>query len=156
MSGFRIPLDFSYGNFYETNCLTADNNEDTDKSIENSIADFINLLVHSPNGSFKPDSRFGFSLKNCRFEQTNSNDEIHEKKIKGKSENFNYARDLKEAIIQFEPRLQDAKVEIDFDKEHSKGTITISGMLTQKKKEYKQIIEFHIWRNNNSAKKKIF
>ncbi len=147
MHGFKIPLNFSRGNFYQTNCPESD--EESAKDTEKSIADFIKLLINSPIGSFKPDSRFGFSLKNCRFENTNSKDEIHEKKIKGKSDNVNYARDLLKAIVQFEPRLQDPKVDIDFNKEHSKGTISISGILTQTKKEYRQIIDFHIWQNND-------
>jgi len=148
MSGFKIPLDFSRGNFYESNCLV--NNENNDKSIEKSIMDFITLLVNSPNGSFKPDSSFGFSLKNYRFENVDPNDKIHDKTIRGKSENFNYAKDLKDAIMQFEPRLQNLKVEIDFDKARSKGSILISGILMNTKKEYKQDIKFHIWRNNEN------
>ncbi len=150
MSGFKIPLNFSRGNFYETNCSIDE--EKPEKNIERSIADFIKLLVSSPNGSFKPDSRFGFSLKNCRFENTDSKDEIHEKKIRGKSDNFNYARDLKEAIAQFEPRLQNTKVEIVFNKENSKGIISVSGILTHSKKEFKQNIEFHIWQNKDPLK----
>ena len=146
MSGFKIPLDFSKGNFYESNCLVNKGNDD--KSIEKSIVDFITLLVNSPNSSFKPDSNFGFSLKNCRFENVDSNDKIQDKTIRGKSENFNYAKDLKDAITQFEPRLQNLKVEINFDKAHSKGSIFISGILKSTKKEYKQDIKFHIWRNN--------
>jgi len=152
MNGFKIPLDFSKGNFYENNRLLNDENDD--KSIEKSISDFIALLVNSPNGSFKPDSRFGFSLRNCHFENTDSKDEIREKKIRGKSDNFNYfAQDLRDAIKQFEPRLQNPKVDIDFDKEHSKGTISISGILMSTKKEYKQDIKFHIWRNNEDPRR---
>ncbi len=151
MSGFKIPLNFSQGNFYKKNCQVSD--KDAEKNIEKSIADFILLLVKSRNGSFKPDVRFGFSLKNCHFENTDSNDEIDEKKIRGKSDSFNYAKDLKEAIMQFEPRLQNPKVEIDFDKEHSKGTISISGTLIDTKKNYRQDIKFHIWRNNEDVRR---
>ncbi len=151
MSGFKIPLNFSQGNFYKKNCHASD--KDAEKNIEKSIADFILLLVKSRNGSFKPDVRFGFSLKNCHFENTDSKDEIEEKKIRGKSDSLNYAKDLKEAITQFEPRLQNPKVEIDFDKEHSKGTISISGTLIDTKRKYKQDIKFHIWRNNEDVRR---
>lgn len=140
---FKIPLDFSdkSKSFYDANCLSQD------KEIEMSIRNFITLLVNSSNNSFKPDSRFGFSLKNHRFENADSKDEIQKKKIRGKSDNFNYAKDLKETITQFESRLQNPHVEIDFDKEHSKGTIFISGLLVHTKEIIKlEKIEFHIWK----------
>lgn len=142
MGGFKIPLDFLHENksFYDNNCLSQE------KSIEASVNHFITLLVNSPNGSFKPDSRFGFSLKNHYFENVDSKDEIHEKKIRGKSDNYNYAKDLKETIKQFEPRLQNPTVEINFDKKHSKGTISISGILAYTKETFKKEIEFHIWK----------
>ena len=151
MSGFKIPLDFSHENFYESNRRKNDENEN--KSIEKSIVDFVTLLINSSNGSFKPDSRFGFSLKNCRFENADSKDEIHEKKIRGRSDKFNYAKDLKEAIKQFEPRLQNPEVEIEFDREHSKGSISISGILTDAKKEYNYKVPFHIWKNNEDTRR---
>jgi len=136
MSGFKIPLDFSNGNFYNNSCV-----ED-----EKSISDFIKLLISSPNGSFKPDTRFGFSLKNYRFENADSEDKINLRKIGGKSDNFNnYAIDLKESIKQFEPRLKITEVKIDFSKEKSEVAISISGVLEDTKKEYKQDITFHIW-----------
>jgi len=146
MSGFKIPLDFSYGNFYENNCIK--NNDSIEKNIEKSITNFITLLVNSPNGSFKPDFSFGFSLKNYRFENTDSEDKINQRKIEGKSDNVNnYAIDLKEAIKRFETRLQYPEVRIDFDKKQSEVTIYISGILTNTKKEYNQEIKFYIWKS---------
>ena len=145
MSGFKIPLDFSYGNFYENNCIKS--NESDVKSIEKSIANFISLLINSPNSSFKPDFSFGFSLKNYRFENTDSEDKINQRKIEGKSDNVNnYAADLKETIRRFETRLQSPEVKIDFDKKQSEVTIYIAGILINTKKEYQQEIKFHIWK----------
>lgn len=148
MSGFNIPLDFSQGSFYEKNQISNDKNEDDiDKNIKASINDFIRLLIVSPNGSFKPDVRFGFSLKNCQFENSNSKDEIKGKKIGGKSDNTNnYAKDLENTIKLFESRLQNLEVKTDFDKKESKIAISITGIIVDTKKEYKQDIEFHIWR----------
>ena len=141
MSGFIIPLDFSQKNVYEKNRRI-----DSEKSVKESVDDFIKLLVSSSNGSFKPDSRFGFSLKNYRFENADSEDKINLRKIGGKSDNFNnYALDLKEAIKQFEPRLHVPEVKIEFDKKKSLVTVSISGVLIDIKREYKQNITFHIW-----------
>jgi len=89
MSGFKIPLDFSHENFYETNHITFDEDydeESADKFNRASISDFIKLLVGSQTGSFIPDDRFGFSLENCHFHNPNSKDEIKGKKIGGKSD----------------------------------------------------------------------
>jgi len=149
MSGFRIPLDFSnestHKSFYENNSRIADN-ENSDKSMEKAIADFIFLLVSSPNGSFKPDFRFGFNLKNFRFANADSEDKINHRKIEGKSDNLNnYAIDLKEAVKQFEPRLQNPEVKIEFNKKQSEVFVSVSGTVVDTKKEYKQDIKFHIW-----------
>ena len=153
MSGFKIPLEFSPANFYEKNHRSFDKNSQPDKSIKASINDFIKLLASSPNGSFKPDTRFGFSLKNCHFENASSKDEIKGKKIGGKSENTNnYAKDLEKAITLFEPRLQNLEVKTDFDKKQSKITITIAGLIAETKKEYKQELELYIWKNNESIR----
>jgi hypothetical protein len=105
-------------------------------------------LVNSPNGSFKPDFQFGFSLKNYRFENTDSEDKINQRKIEGKSDNVNnYAIDLKETIGRFETRLQYPEVKIDFDKKQSEVTILIAGILINTKREYTQEIKFHIWKS---------
>ena len=149
MSGFKIPLEFSPANFYEKNHRSFEKNDPIDQSIKTSINDFIKLLVSSPNGSFKPDAHFGFSLKNCHFENANSKDEIKGKKIGGKSENTNnYAKDLEKAIARFEPRLQNLEVKTDFEKKQSKISITITGLIVETRKEYKQEIELYIWKNN--------
>jgi len=154
MTGFKIPLDFSHGNFYDRNNVSSDKDydeENADKYIKASISDFIKLLIGSPNGSFKPDARFGFSLENCHFQNPNSKDEIRGKKIGGKSDNINnYAKDLEKSIKQFEPRLKNIEVKTEFDKKKSKITISVSGIIIETKKEYNQNIEFFIWNNNEN------
>ena len=150
MNGFKIPLNFSQGNIYENNRRDNGSSDDSlDKNIKESITDFIRLLIISPNGSFKPDARFGYSLKNCQFENANSKDEIKGKKIGGKSDNTNnYAKDLEKTITLFEPRLQNLEIKTDFDKKQSKIAISLTGIISETKKEYRQEIIFHIWKNN--------
>jgi len=148
MSGLKTPLDFSPSNFYKKNWMDDQQNEGNyDKSIKQSIDNFIKLLIASSNGSFKPDARFGFSLKNCEFENTNSKDEIKGKRIVGKSDNANnYAKDLEKAISLFEPRLRNTEIKTDYDKKQAKITISVAGTIVETHKEYKQDIEFHIWK----------
>ena len=148
MSGFKIPLDFStVGEFYEKNRVNTDEKDDLDKSIKESITNFINLMVNSPYGSFKPNTRFGFSLNNCYFENPNSKDEIKGKKILGKSDNVgNFANDMEKAIKLFETRLQSLDIKTDYDKAKSRIAITINGVITETRKSYKQELEFFIWK----------
>ena len=154
MSGFKIPLDFSQGNFYEVNSISQINHDEDisiEKNIKKSIGYFLKLLISSPNGSFKPDSRFGFSLENCHFENTNSKEEIKGKRISGKSININnYAKDLEQSILLFEPRLKNVIVKTDFNKNRSKILISINGTIVDTKTEYQQELEFYIWNNNEN------
>jgi len=154
MSGFKIPLDFSQDNFYETNCITFDADYDEDsaeKFLKTSISDFIKLLVGSHNGSFIPDARFGFSLENSHFHNPSSKDEIKGKKIGGKSDNINnYAKDLEKSIKLFEPRLKNVEVKTEYNKIKSKITISVTGIIIDTKKEYHQNIELFIWNNNEN------
>ena len=154
MSGFKIPLDFSHENFYETNHITFDEDydeESADKFNRASISDFIKLLVGSQTGSFIPDDRFGFSLENCHFHNPNSKDEIKGKKIGGKSDNINnYAKDLEKSIKLFESRLRNVEVKTEYNKKKSKISISVSGIVVDTKKEYNQNLEFYIWNNNEN------
>lgn len=136
MSGFKIPFELSNSAIYENNYV-----DNTEKS----ISDFIMLMVDSPNGSFRPDLQFGFSLKNFRFENSDSGNRINNKKIEGKSGNpHNYALDLKNAILKYEPRLLNPEVKIDYDRDNKEVILFITGSLKEGKK-YEQVLRFHIW-----------
>ena len=150
MSGFKIPLNFSNGAIFENNWNTNVKHYDNiNDSIKESVNDFIRLLVTSPNGSFVPNPEFGFSLRNCYFENANSKDELKGKKIGGNSDNSNnYAKDFERAIKLFEPRLQNVKVKTDFEKRLSKMTLFLSGTIAGTKEEYKQELTLYIWKKN--------
>ena len=136
MSGFKIPFEFSNSAVYENNYV-----ENTEKS----ISGFIALMVDSSNGSFRPDLQFGFSLKNFRFENSDWGNRINNKKIEGKSGNpNNYALDLKNAILKYEPRLLDPEVKIELNRDNKEVTLIITGLLKEGKK-YEQILKFNIW-----------
>ena len=150
MSGFKLPLNFSNGTPFENNWTTNVKHYDhINDSIKESITDFIRLLITSPNGSFIPDTEFGFSLKNCYFENTNSKDELEGKKIGGNSDNINnYAKDFEHAIKKFEPRLKNVLVKTEFEKRLSKMTLFLSGTIVGTKEEYKQEFTLYIWKKN--------
>jgi len=152
MSGFKIPLNLSNGTLFENNWVTQVKHYDNiNDSIKETIHDFIRLLVTSPNGSFVPDVGFGFSLRNCYFENTNSKDELKGKKIGGDSYNTNnYAKDLEQAIQKFEPRLQNVQVKTEFDRRLSKMTLFLTGMIAGTKEEYQQKLTLYIWKKNEN------
>lgn len=136
MSGFKLPFDFSNSAVYDNNYV---------ESSEKSISEFIALIVDSSNGSFRPDLDFGFSLKNFRFENNDAGNRINNKKIEGKSGNpNNYALDLKNTILKYEPRLLEPEVKIEFNRENKEILLLITGVLKEGKK-YEQNLKFHIW-----------
>jgi predicted component of type VI protein secretion system len=144
MIGFKIPMDFSDGNFYENNLHTGKNDAEI---LSKSINDSLRLIVNTPKGSFKPLPHFGFSLMNHRFENVDWEDRINAAVLRGRSDNIDahYAFELKETILKFEPRLQNPEVEIEFDKKTSTVSIFISGTLKGTKEKFEKNITFQIW-----------
>ena len=138
MYGFKIPITIS-GSFLEEN-LTGD--------IKKSIDDFIELLVVSPNGSFKADYNFGFVFQNFRFENSDTNDRINSKKLYGESINKNnYAYDLKLTIEEYESRLTNVQVKMNFDPKQKNVSLSITGKYEEEftEKYYQKNISFYIW-----------
>ena len=138
MNGFRIPLEMG-SRFSEGN--TAD-------SVKKSIDDFIDLLVVSPNGSFKADYYFGFVFQNSRFENSDKDEQIDEKKLHGESFNKNnFAYDLKQSIEEYESRLKNVQVRMNYDSGYKKVSIDISGRYEEDfaEKDYRKNITFYIW-----------
>lgn len=140
MSRFKIPLKISSNNIYQDNYT---------ENIEQSIKNFLSLIIASPNGSHKAIYDFGFSLKNSYFENNDTDNKISLKKISESSANTNsYAYDLLKAVTKFEHRLIDPKVEIDFDKEKQDVTISIKGYYKTKlgsKNFLNHQLSIHIW-----------
>jgi len=138
MDGFKIPITISES-FLEEN-LTGD--------VKKSIDDFIELLVVSPNGSFKADYNFGFVFQNFRFENSDTNDRINSKKLYGESINKNnYAYDLKLTIEEYESRLTNVQVKMNFDPKQKKVSLSITGKYEEEftEKDYQKNISFYIW-----------
>ena len=139
MNGLNIPIKIT-GRFLEDN---------TSKSVKASIDDLMDLLVISPNGSFKADYYFGFVFQNSRFENSDEDERIDSKKIYGESFNKNnYAHDLKLAIEEYEPRLKSVQVNMGYDSDTRKVSIEIIGRFEEDytEKLYKKDISFFIWK----------
>ena len=138
MYGLKIPIEI-------TDCFLEKNETG---NISTSIDNFVDLLVVSPNGSFKADYNFGFVFQNSRFENSDENEQINAKKIHGESFNKNnFAYDLRAAIEEYESRLNNVRVKMDYDSDYKKVSIDISGRYEEDftEKIYTRNITFYIW-----------
>ena len=138
MYGFKIPVTISES-FLEENVTG---------NIKKSIDDFIDLLAASPNGSFKADYDFGFVFQNFRFENSDTNEQINSKKLYGESINKNnYAYDLKLTIEEYESRLTNVQVKMNYDSKQKKISLAITGKYEEAftEKDYQKNISFYIW-----------
>jgi len=138
MYGLKIPIEIT-DRFLEKN---------ETGNISTSIDNFVDLLVVSPNGSFKADYNFGFVFQNSRFENSDENEQINAKKIHGESFNKNnFAYDLRAAIEEYESRLNNVRVKMDYDSDYKKVSIDISGRYEEDftEKIYTRNITFYIW-----------
>ena len=138
MNGLKLPISVT-GNFSKENVTG---------KIKDSIDSFIQLLVVSPQGSFKADYNFGFEFQNFRFENSDSNEQINYKKLYGDSINKNnYAYDLKISIEAYESRLKDVHVRMNYDPKIKKISLDITGYYEENyvEKRYDKNISFLIW-----------
>jgi len=138
MYGIKIPVTI-------TESFTKEN---ITGKIKESIDNFIDLLVVSPNGSFKADYNFGFVFQNYRYENCDSNEQINDKKLYGLSVNKNnYAYDLKLTIEKYESRLKKVEVTMGYDSKIKEISLEITGKYEEDfaEKNYQKNISFLIW-----------
>ena len=138
MLGFNIPVTVS-GNFTKENVTG---------KIKDSIDSFIELLLFTPCGSLKSDYDFGFIFQNFRFENNDANEQINSKKLYGESVNKNnFAYDLKQTIEQYETRLKNVKVIMNWEPKIKKISFDIVGKYEEdyEEKSYSKNISFIIW-----------
>jgi len=138
MLGFKIPVTVT-DHFMKENVTG---------KIKESIDHFIELLVFSPCGSLKADYAFGFVFQNFRFENNDANEQINSKKLYGESVNKNnFAFDLKQTIEQYETRLKNVKVNMNWDPKIKKISFDIAGRYEEgyEEKSYSKNISFIIW-----------
>lgn len=128
-----------------------------------SINNFIDLIIATPKGSFVCDPNFGFTFSSLRFEifneleerinnssrsayETNDDTEAYEKKISGSSKNDNtFAKDLKNAIERYEPRLSNVEVVMSYIKIEKLVKIHIKANLLPKGEEYTYETTISAW-----------
>jgi hypothetical protein len=135
---------------------------DRESDEKKSIDDFLELMVASRFGSFKPDRNFGFIFKNFKFEnfderngtvsysdrESDKNKNIYyEKKIAGSSKNPNtFAYELKRNIEHYEKRLRNVEVKMRYEQKQKIIVLRITGLIdVEKTLNYEHEIMFHVW-----------
>lgn len=131
-----------------------------DSDEASSIRSFIEMLVSTPKGSCEADPDFGFVFKNFRFENFNeergvisspedqpAQSPLYRRKVHGRSINSNtFAHDLKRSIEQYEPRLRNPKVVMDYRQKEKTIILTISGTVGEGLPEpFSHQIKIHVW-----------
>jgi predicted component of type VI protein secretion system len=77
--------------------------------------------------------------------EENDND-LYSKKISGNSRNLNtFATDLKEVIMQYEPRLEDIATTMSYVRSERKVYITVTGIISESKEKYQFETTLKIW-----------
>ena len=148
MNGLIAPIQIT-----KKGLLKADNTTE-------SIDSFLMLLLNSVCGETPIDPKFGFVFNNMRFEifneregvifnsvenEENDND-LYSKKISGNSRNLNtFATDLKEVIMQYEPRLEDIATTMSYVRSERKVYITVTGIISESKEKYQFETTLKIW-----------
>lgn len=118
--------------------------------MKRSIDAFLDLLITSGKDSFKADEDFGFSLEDYRFELYNPEtgsfnnmqrrkrkdligsieDPLHSYKIIGSSVNTStFAEHLRDTIVQYETRLKNVGVGMEFLMQGTVLLISVSGII---------------------------
>ena len=143
MNGFKIPLDFSGGNIYKNNIYKEDDVNEAQK-VKSSIENFIELLLQSSNSSFKPDSDFGFSLNNFKFENVGNTKgasfTINDKRIE------DYNVDLQKTISKFETRLKDVDIKTELNPEKTKVKVDLTSKYFLDNTDFNKTFTFYIWK----------
>lgn len=134
----------------------------TEENLKKSIDDVILLILSTARYSTPSDAQFGFVFNNLRFEMFNENEGVvydsgdtqsmdaiqglYDKKISGSSKSINtFASELKEAVIKYEPRLEEVSVSMTYIREERQIYMTVKGVIQSTKQNYvyKQI--FKVW-----------
>ena len=146
-----LPLTIKKGKFKE------------EKSLKISIDNNISQLLETPLYTLRLADNYGFLLNNLRFENINETENRinksqvisnsqgstarnNELSISGISNNENtFAAELKKTLSQYEPRLENIKVNMTYIGEEKIINISIIGVITSTGEDYSLYKEYRIW-----------
>ena len=135
MTYLSIPLTIRQGSLLRTD------------SAEEAITAYLTLLVGSTRYLTAPDPSFGFAFNNLKFENINEREGVvYDHKLSGSSKNLNtFAAELQKTIVQYEPRLQDVKVNMTYVREEKQIYTTVDGIVSETQKPYRFTTTIKVW-----------
>ena len=152
MRSISIPLRLEKGVLSQTN--------DPQKAIDNALA----LLMGTPCYSAAADPEYGFIFNNLRFEIFDENEGVvynsaktrrsrsgrkglYDKKISGSSNNLNtFASELRQTIMDYEPRLKDVATSMTYVREERKIYISVKGIIVENEAPYQYSTIINVWK----------
>lgn len=152
MNSIAIPLNISAKGLIR--------NADERKAIDQSLS----LLLNTTCYSCVADPQYGFIFNNMRFEIFNESEGVvynssdspnifegpvglYSKKITGSSKNLNtFASELKDTITRYERRLSDIDVSMTYIREEQRIYVTIKGIITETKTDYRYQTTISVWK----------
>lgn len=150
MTSISIPLNVGPGGLIR------------EERLKQSIDVSLGLILSTPRFSTPADPQFGFVFNNLRFEMFNETEGVvydsgdtdsmdslqgvYKKKISGSSKSINtFAAELKEAVVKYEPRLEDVAVSMTYIREERIIYITVKGVIVSTKENYVFKQMYKVW-----------
>lgn len=136
MSFLTIPISIRKGALERT------------EGLAEAITSNLSLLVSTPRYLTAADPHFGFVFNNLKFENVNEKEGVvYNRKLSGSSKNINtYAAELQKAILEYEPRLQDVKVNMTYVREEKQIYTTVDAVISETQKPYQFTTTIKVWR----------
>ncbi|MBO4249766.1 MAG: GPW/gp25 family protein [Paludibacteraceae bacterium] len=118
------------------------------EGLAEAITSNLSLLVSTPRYLTAADPHFGFVFNNLKFENVNEKEGVvYNRKLSGSSKNINtYAAELQKAILEYEPRLQDVKVNMTYVREEKQIYTTVDAVISETQKPYQFTTTIKVWR----------
>ena len=120
---------------------------DRTDTISEAITANLSLLVSTSRYLTAADPHFGFAFNNFKFENVNEKEGlVYNRKLSGSSKNINtFAAELQKAIMQYEPRLQDIKVNMTYIREEKQIYTTVDGSIITTQEPYRFTTTIKVW-----------
>lgn len=131
--------------------------------IKESIDQSLNILITTPLYQTPADPMYGFVFNNLRFEMFNENEgtvynsdtsedvdylskNIYNRKVSGSSKSINtFASELKNAVIEYEKRLDDINTSMTYKRQERRIYLTVRARIKETGEPYSYNTIIKVW-----------
>ena len=118
-----------------------------EKKIKKSLDEALYMLLTTPRNNNVCDPKYGFVFNNMRFEIFDEHEGVIYNSGDTIYKNMNtFAAELKEAVKQYEKRLEDVSVTMTYIREERIIYITIKGVISSTKEDYVFTNTLRVWK----------